>query len=168
MTRAKTILIAGIGNDYRRDDGVGRAIVRTIGAWQDPRIEVRLSDRSGMELINDWKDYGSVYVIDAVISGQAPGRMSRFTVPPQELPATLFCASTHAFNLADVVRLAGTLDALPRKLIIYGVEIQDIGHGQGLTPAVRKGAETVLRRVAEELNVSCQEYGLLQHSCGLP
>jgi len=154
MVKTKTILIAGIGNDYRSDDGVGRVIARKIREWQDPRIDIRLFDRSGIELISEWKAFEQVYVIDAVMADVQPGHVFRFTVPPEELPPTLFCTSTHAFNLADVIRLAGTLNYLPRELVIYGIAIQNVEHGAGLTPPVQDGAQTVLQRISGELKIS--------------
>ena len=153
MIKAHTTLVVGIGNDFRRDDGVGRAVAAKIRAWNNPQVETRLFNRGSIELINDWKEYAKVYVIDAVVSGEDPGKVFRFTVPPQQLPATHFCTSTHAFNLADVVRLAGTLNALPDTLIIYGVEAKSVDHGEGLTPEVQTGADMVVRNISAELNI---------------
>ncbi len=149
----KKILCIGIGNEFRQDDGIGIKVAREISAWQDPRIETRLYNRGAVELISNWKDYETVFVTDAVISGKTPGSIFRFDIPPQELPATLFCTSTHAFNLADVVRLAQTLNALPPRLIIFGVEAHSVDHGQNLTPAVQKGMKTIIQMITDELNI---------------
>jgi hydrogenase maturation protease len=150
----KEILFIGIGNEFRQDDGVGWKAAREINAWQEPRVDAKIYNRGAVELIDNWKDYETVLIVDAVISGKAPGSLFRFDIPPRELPATLFCASTHAFNLADVIRLAQALDALPQRLIIFGVEAQSVGHGHGLTPAVEKGMMIILQMIADEFKLS--------------
>lgn len=106
----------------------------------------------GAALMELWKDADSVVVIDAVLSGAAPGTVSRFDAALRPLPALMFRDSTHAFGLAEAVELSRALKQLPRRLIVYGVEAKNFEAGTNLSPAIEFALPTVVERVLQELS----------------
>ncbi len=106
----------------------------------------------GAALMELWKDADSVVVIDAVLSGAAPGTVSRFDAALRPLPASMFRDSTHAFGLAEAVELSRALKQLPRRLIVYGVEAKNFEAGTNLSPAIEFALPTVVERVLQELS----------------
>lgn len=144
----RDVLLVGVGNEFRTDDGAGCYVVGKVMSRLGGRLEAKILAREGTDLIECWRGYGTVYVVDAASSGQEPGTVHRFEIPGQELPKSVFCTSTHAFSLAEVIHLAKTLDALPPKVIVYGIEAGSFDHGRGLTEKVRAGAD----QLAEELS----------------
>ncbi|MCB2155770.1 hydrogenase maturation protease [bacterium] len=145
------VLVIGVGNELRRDDGVGIAIARRISAEQLPGVIVRECTGEGAGLINAWTGHDAVIVCDAIKSGSAPGTVHRLDASKREIPSGLFHYSTHEFGLAEAVELSRAMDELPGRFLIFGVEGKDFSGGKGLSKAVEQGMETVLCGVLREI-----------------
>lgn len=141
-------LILGIGNRFRRDDGVGPAVGDRLAALGIP---VREHSGEGAGLIDAWSGKARVVVVDATQSGAAPGTIVRLDAVRAEPPRGLFRYSSHLFGLAEAVETARALGRLPESLVIWGIEGADFGFGDTLTPAVAAAAETVAQRIAADL-----------------
>ncbi|MDO8744396.1 MAG: hydrogenase maturation protease [Candidatus Brocadiaceae bacterium] len=141
------ILIIGIGNPYRGDDGVGLRIAQDIKKKSPDHVNVIEQSGEGISLMDSWKDSDIVILIDAVHSGAQPGTIHRFDVHTQTIPTKFFHYSTHAFGIAEAIELARALKQLPQNLIVYGIEGKCFEAGTGLSPAVEKAAQEVLTRV---------------------
>ena len=147
----RQILIIGLGNDYRGDDAVGRAIARRLQTIADDNVRVLEESGEGVALMESWKGGDLVILIDAVHSGGAPGTIHRFDAAMQPVPGSFFHYSTHAFSVAEAVELARALNQLPPRLIVYGIEGKNFDSRVGLSPEVKVAAEEVFRMVKEEL-----------------
>lgn len=145
------ILVIGIGNEFRRDDGVGHFIAGEIKKNNCPGARVLEHRGEGVDLMEEWRGFETVILFDAVSSGAAPGTVRRFEIPGETVPRSLFCCSTHAINISDVIELAKTLDRLPKRLIVYGVEGKSFAMGPGLSPEVREAARKVVEQAAGEI-----------------
>ena len=145
------ILIIGLGNDYRGDDAVGRAVARRLQAIAGDNVRVLEESGEGVALMEAWKGWDFVILIDAVHSAGAPGTIHRFDAAMQPIPASFFHYSTHAFSVAEAVELARALNQLPLRLIVYGIEGKNFDSRVGLSPEVKVAAEEVFRMVKEEL-----------------
>ncbi|RMF77097.1 MAG: hydrogenase maturation protease [Planctomycetota bacterium] len=143
-------LIIGVGNACRSDDGVGIAVARRL---RDAKAPARIIDASGegAALMELWRPYSQVTLVDAVRSGGRPGRIVRIDATRQRVPSDFFHYSTHAFSVAEAVEMARALDVLPARLVIYGIEGADFSPGFRLTPAVNRAADEVARRLLDEL-----------------
>jgi hydrogenase maturation protease len=145
------VLVIGVGNEFRRDDGVGLVVARRI-AQECPEITVIEQSGEGAALMETWQNDETVFLIDAVSSGAAPGTIHRLDAHEQEIPAQFFSYSTHAFSVAEAIELARVLNNLPSRLIVYGVEGQDFASGLGLSTATEQAAQKVTQRILEEIN----------------
>lgn len=143
-----TVLILGIGNPFRRDDGVGPWVAHRLAAAGWPAQE---HSGEGAGLMDLWDGASHVAVVDALQSGATPGTVRRFDAVTQTLPSGLFRYSSHLFGLAEAIETARVLGRLPPVLIVYGVEGADFAFGEGLSPAVSAGAQAVLRIVMDEM-----------------
>jgi len=141
-------LILGVGNRYRRDDGVGPAVADRLTALG---IAVQEHSGEGAGLMDAWSGAERVIVVDATQSGAEPGTIVRLDAGTQELPGGLFRYSSHLFGLAEAVEMARALGRLPGELVIWGIEGADFGFGEDLTPAVAAAADEVARRITAEL-----------------
>jgi hydrogenase maturation protease len=154
MTSRKTVLVVGIGNPYRCDDGVGPLIAEHLGKICPEQVEIRSHITDGLSLIHLWKEYDCVYLIDAASSGRASGQVYRFDALTEPLPQYFFTNySTHSINLAETIALAGNLDMLPEKLIIYGVEGKDFSMGTELSREVRKASAAVADSIIKDMRI---------------
>src|SRR5215470_6175153 len=107
------MLVIGMGNPLRSDDGVGPAAVEALKARGLPGAQLLTCHGDGLRLIEIWKSAGRVILIDAVVSGANPGTIYRFDALRQALPASLSFSSSHTFGAAEIIELARTLDQLP-------------------------------------------------------
>lgn len=140
------VLIIGIGNEHRGDDGVGIAVARKM-KHALPQISVIEQSGEGTALLEAWRDAEMVVVIDAVFSGGTPGTVHRFDAHEGALPTKRFRSSSHEFGLPQAVELARILNMLPPHLIIYGVE------GKNFEPDTLLSSEVehIVNKVAEEI-----------------
>jgi hydrogenase maturation protease len=144
-------MFIGVGNEFRCDDAVGLVILRKLQHQIPPSIQTVEASGEGVALMEAWFGVETVYLFDAVRSGAEVGTINRIDAQVQSVPAQYFNYSTHAFGVAEAVELARTLNQLPAKLIIYGVEGKNFAVGIRISPEVEKAAEEVGQRVLSEL-----------------
>src|SRR3954452_21613746 len=130
-----TTVLIGVGNPFRRDDGVGPAVVELLRE-RLTGVRIVTCDGETTALIDAWTGVDRAVVVDAVrVTAGHPGRIHRFSA--DHPTATRAGVSTpHAADLGDAVSLARALDRMPRSLLIFGVEVGDVGFGPGLSPVV--------------------------------
>ncbi|SRR5579875_3561633 len=146
------VLVIGIGNEYRGDDGVGLAVVRALRTRQLENTRLMECDGDCTVLFEAWKDVDKVILVDAVVSGASAGTISRFDAHTQALPANYTFSSTHAFGIAETLALARALGQLPPCLIVYGIEGKSFASGESLTPQVKKALPNVVEQVLTDIS----------------
>lgn len=137
-------LIVGVGNEWRRDDGVGPWVASEIARLGLPAA-VHGGDGTG--LIDLFASHPALLVVDATRSNASPGTCVEFDAAARPLPAGLFHYSTHRFGLAEAVETARALDGLPRRLAVYGIEGEDFTAGKGLSAAVHAAAARLVEQI---------------------
>jgi hydrogenase maturation protease len=95
-----------------------------------------------------------VIVVDAVASGAPAGTVHRLDPVGDPLPAEFARGSTHAFGLAETIELARTLDRLPPRITVYGIEGTDFRAGDELSAPVRAAVDAVRLELRERLVTS--------------
>lgn len=149
MTRGRRDwVVIGVGNAWRRDDAAGLEVARLLRRLDPPGVSVLELTGEPATLIDSWAGAGRVLVVDSVSSGLRPGSLHAFEAAGGPLPAELFRSSTHVLGVAEAIELARELGRLPDRLVVYGIEGESFGPGEGLTPDVRAEVE----RLASELN----------------
>ena len=144
----RTVVI-GLGNAYRRDDGVGLAVAERLRA-QSGGIDVVSYEQEPSRLLDAWTGADLALVVDAVSSGAEPGTVHRFDATERAVPGRVFRGSTHAFGVSEVIELARALGRLPRRVLVYGVEGDEFGAGEGLSPAVAAAVGPLATELLEE------------------
>ncbi len=144
----KELLIIGIGNRWRRDDGVGPWVAERLREHGLLTVE---HSGEGAGLIEAWSGARHVIVVDATASGSPAGTLHRLDAVAAELPRHFFRYSSHLFGLAEAISTARTLGRLPPRLIIHGIEGQDFGFGDDLTPEVAVAAAVAVQRILEDV-----------------
>ena len=150
MNQKKNIICVGVGNPYRRDDGAGLFIIRELKKTDYPSVFFAGPQREGVDIVELWKDFDAAYIFDAVSSGRPAGTILRFTIPPDDIPKSIFNFSTHAYNIADVIQLARALKQVPPQIYIYGVEGKSFADGPGLSEEVKAAALHIVEEVKEK------------------
>ena len=141
-------LVIGLGNSYRRDDGVGPAVAERLRERRD--VEVATCEQEPSRLLDAWAGADLALVVDAVASGAEPGTVHRFDASERAVPSSVFRGSTHAFGVGELIELARALGRLPGRVIVYGVEGAEFAAGDGLSPAVAAAVEPLAAELIEE------------------
>ena len=147
------ILVIGLGNPDRGDDGIGPLAVKALSHRLPEGVRVLARSGDALALVEDWKGVDAVLVVDAAALISQPGRIHRIDAVRETLPRTLSASSTHDFGLAEAVDLARILDALPPQLILFAVEGLSFAPGGAMTPEVAAAAEAVAKSVLDELRL---------------
>ncbi len=145
----RSVLI-GVGNPFRRDDGIGPAVAEMI-AWRAlPGVATVSCDGEPTLLIEAWTGASLAVIVDAMACDEpVPGRMHR-----SEHPATWAAAgsaSTHGLGIAEAVRLGTALGAMPGRLVLFAAEAGDRGFGPGLSAPAAAALPGLVRSVLAEL-----------------
>ncbi|MFJ7175954.1 hydrogenase maturation protease [Streptomyces massasporeus] len=156
VTHAR-IAVIGVGNEFRRDDGVGLAVAARLLERAECRdalpagTVVATCDGDPARLIGLWEGAGLAVVVDAAHAEPGhPGLVHRIELDA-ERPAQPPTTSSHGLGLGEAVELARVLGRLPGHLVVYAVEGADTSVGAGLTPAVEGVVEPLAASVEDEI-----------------
>jgi hydrogenase maturation protease len=147
-------VVIGIGNEFRRDDGAGPAVIRRLYDLVPSGVGLVITDGEPTRLIDAWTGAALAVVVDAVrVFGPQsphPGRVHRFVLdrPEADVART---ASSHGFGLDDAIGLAVALDRMPGRLIVHAIEAADLTQGTGLTPPVVAAVGIVAAAVLDDI-----------------
>jgi hydrogenase maturation protease len=103
MTAHPHALVIGLGNEYRSDDAVGRAVARRLTASAGDEFRIKEESGEGGALMEAWKGAEFVVLVDAVESGALPGIICRIDARTKGVPSELFHCSAHAFGVSEAI-----------------------------------------------------------------
>jgi hydrogenase maturation protease len=103
-----------------------------------------------MEMIEDLSNLDLLIVLDVVKTGAAPGTLVK--IAGDEIPIFFRSKlSPHQIALPDVLASLELLDAIPKEIIVLGVEPISLELGMEMTPTVAAQIPTLMRMAADEL-----------------
>ena len=140
-------LVIGIGNPWRGDDGIGHAVVDALAGT--PGLTTAKSHGEPAELMDLWQGHNPVILVDAIVTGAAPGALHRLDAR-EPLPRGARYSS-HGIGLAEAVELARSLGELPETLIVHGIEPAGLADGAGLSPEIRDAIGPAVIRIIDDL-----------------
>jgi len=140
VTESPRRVIIGLGNEFRGDDAAGLAVIDQLRSRSLSGVRLIESDGDPVALMDAWADAESVIVVDAVVSGDAAGKVHIWhdSVPPASQPVR---SSSHQLDLADTLALAEALSRSPRGLVVIGIEAAVVETGCSMTPEVVAGVD---------------------------
>jgi hydrogenase maturation protease len=148
---AGQVVVIGVGNEYRRDDGLGPAVIERLRRRDLPGVRLATTDGEPARLIDLWAGAALAIVVDAARAAPPrPGRIHRLTLDGPSGwrgPA----GGSHGLGLGDAVDLAAALGLLPGRIVIYAVEPADLSFGAGLSPPVGAAVGPVADAVTREI-----------------
>ncbi|MEM4284705.1 MAG: hydrogenase maturation protease [Candidatus Nitrosocaldus sp.] len=159
--RMKSVIIVGVGNEYRRDDGIGIVVARHLKSIIDSNDVdvVEVSDASSIIDVMEM-GYKKMIIVDAIHSSAAVGTVYRFSKEEMLnmtnikryllLPSS--STTTHAMDVVEALKLAIELGiARDMDVVMFGVEGKDFGLGRGLSKEVERSIHRVVEEVAKEI-----------------
>ena len=151
------VVVIGVGNSMRRDDGAGIAVVERARPLLPDAVEVLTLGGETTSLLDAWEGAELAVVVDAVRWEHPPASgVGRIDVISEPDAVTGFgaTASSHGFGVAEAVALGRVLDRLPARLVLLLVSLVEEGHGEGLSPAVEGRVGEAVRLLLAEVGVA--------------
>ena len=151
------IIIIGIGQSLRGDDGAGLAAVQL---WRQtfpqsaglPNVRAVLAELPGLSLLDQIAGTAAAIIVDAVHSGAQPGTIH--IISEADL-ATFESASrsAHGMGVAESIVLGRRvyLEEMPTDIILIGIEASDFRPGADLSPEIRQNLLLVAQSIEEQL-----------------
>ena len=153
------LLVAGMGNVLRHDDGFGVEVARRLSASEALPANVTVVEVGigGIHLVQELMDgYDALVVIDAVERGSAPGTVHLLVADVPDLTGWSedergdFLADMHYTTPAKALVLARALGVLPPRVFILGCQPGEADAlGIGLTAPVERAATEAIRAIEE-------------------
>ncbi|MGC9953074.1 MAG: hydrogenase maturation protease [Rhizomicrobium sp.] len=148
---ASRVIVLGIGNIERGDDGAGRAVARLLRYMLSAPVEIVEQDGEATALLAKLDGAASAYLIDACVSNAPAGTVHRIDANHASLPQTSSDLSTHGFGLAAAIELGRTLGQLPPRTIVYAIEAESFAAGAPLSEPVATATVIVADRIRSEI-----------------
>jgi hydrogenase maturation protease len=105
-----------------------------------------------LDLLDLLAGASTAILVDAVLSGAAPGTIHRLDREQLALFVS-GSSSAHGWGLAETLALGSLMDplALPGKIILIGIEARQMELGAGLSRDVKNALGDVVRVIQEEI-----------------
>lgn len=144
------LLVIGVGNRDRGDDGAGPAVCDLVGR-RSPEVRICVIEGSVLDLPMRWSADDAVVIVDAAAPAGCPGRRTDIDAIADRLvgPAAI---STHSIDVGAAIELARALGRLPRRLTIIAIEAASDEHGAPLSSAVARTVATVAEELASRVS----------------
>ncbi len=153
------VLVAGMGNELRGDDGFGVALARLVGK-RDLGADVTVGEFGigGIHLVQELlSGYDALLLIDAVQRGSEPGTIHLLEPEVRGLDELSsserrdFLADVHWADPGRALMLAKALGVLPARVLILGCQPETLDDfSLVLSPAV----ESALPRAAQVIDTA--------------
>ncbi len=168
MTEALRVLVAGVGNTLRCDDGFGVVAARRLQAMSLPEgVNVVETGIAGMSLVQELMDgYDALIVLDIVDRDRPPGTI--MLIEPA-LPDTnamnhdqrhQLVGETHLATPSRVMAMAKAMGALPAQVLLVACQPVDaVGVGMELSPEVTAAVDVAVAEVEAHLERLCAPVG---------
>ena len=144
-------LVIGVGNEWRGDDAIGLLVARDLEGRGVSGLCAVQSNGDAAALIELWKGWDRVYLVDAMRSGSPPGTVVRVPASASDLPSRSGYRSSHLLGVEDAVRLSRILDHAPSSLVIFGIEGRTFELGVPICAEVEAAGREVAREILEEV-----------------
>ncbi|MDQ3973990.1 MAG: hydrogenase maturation protease [Actinomycetota bacterium] len=150
------VLVAGVGNLLRGDDGFGVAVAQRLQELSlGPSVRVVETGIGGIHLVQELFDRAdALVVIDAVDRGREPGTVMIIEPDVDDVHAMPdlqrwdFLADMHYTKPAQALMLAKALKVLPERFLMVGCQPLDAKRvGEGLSPAVEAAVHVAVEEV---------------------
>jgi hydrogenase maturation protease len=135
-TSKPSVLVAGVGNIFLGDDGFGVEVVRRLAARRLP-AGVRVVDFGirGFDLAYALQDgYKTTILVDAFPHGEQPGTISIIEPDMDDFGSAetpQVGVDTHGMNPLNVLRMAASMGAPLKGILLVGCEPATLGPDEG-------------------------------------
>jgi hydrogenase maturation protease len=152
MSQARGILILGVGNLLRKDDGVGVQAVQRLQRLTLPGgVTVVDGGTADVGLLDLLEGYERAVIIDAADMNLQPGSVVKFRPEATQFRSPELRPSMHSADVAGVLELARVLGKPLPELVIIGVQPRDTSWGTEMSVDVLAEMRHIVDLALEEI-----------------
>jgi hydrogenase maturation protease len=133
------ILVIGVGNPTRRDDGAGPEVVRRLDALGLSGLDLRSETQLDPSLAIDLIQYEKVVVVDADTESEK--------VVMEEAPVETGDSSTHHFTPSALRSLATTLHGHSPQVWVCRIPASDFEFGETFSSVTKASIEEAVGKI---------------------
>jgi hydrogenase maturation protease len=154
----RTILIAGVGNAWLRDDGFGSAVARRLAELKLPGgVSVMDAGTGGLDLAYEvMRGYDGLVILDVSQQGGEPGTLYVMEPDESSVPGGIEdgdVINPHAMDPQTVLRFVRSVGAWPGRVVVIACEPSDVQEmGWGLSDQVGAAVDRAVELVVETVN----------------
>ena len=143
-------LVLGVGNPILGDDGLGIHAVRELSKALPGCADYEEASVSGLELVEMFRGYEKVIVIDAVKTRDGmPGKI--YELGGKDIP-TLHGLSAHDVDFRTAMEYGERFMGAMPEVDIYGIEAENVTEFcETLSPKVRESLRIVIEKIKEKI-----------------
>lgn len=123
------VLVFGMGNLLRSDDGVGLQVVEALRKEKSGDTIDVIEGSSCLDILDALKGYRRIIIVDAIQTGGEPGTICKFSLKDFKDKHTIHSYSTHLnMDFPTMLELSEKLfpGEMPLDIIIIAIEAEDI------------------------------------------
>jgi len=155
----RSILVAGVGNSWLRDDGFGGEVARSLEQRELPSgVTVMDAGTGGLDLAYEvMRGYDGLIILDVSRQGGEPGTLYVMEPDEESVDGGIEDGETinpHAMDPQTVLRFVKSIGAWPGRVVVIACEPADVeAMGWGLSVevggVVGRAADLVLETIEE-------------------
>jgi hydrogenase maturation protease len=157
--RLRSILIAGVGNAWLRDDGFGGEVARRLEQRELPAgVSVMDAGTGGLDLAYEvMRGYDGLVILDVSKQGGEPGTLYVMEPEEGEIEGGIedgAVINPHGMDPQTVLRFVKSIGAWPGRVVVIACEpaqVEEMGWGlsDDVRAAVDRAVDLVIETVAE-------------------
>jgi len=154
----RSILIAGVGNAWLRDDGFGGEVARRLSDVRLPDgVSVMDAGTGGLDLAYEvMRGYDALVILDVSPQGGEPGTLYVMEPEEESVPGGIEdgdVINPHAMDPQTVLRFVKSVGAWPGKVVVIACEPEQVSEmGWGLSERVQSAVERAVALVLETVD----------------
>lgn len=156
--RLRSILVAGVGNAWLRDDGFGGEVARRLNLQElPPGVSVMDAGTGGLDLAYEvMRGYDGLVILDVSRQGGEPGTLYVMEPDEEDVQGGIEDGQTinpHGMDPQTVLRFVRSIGAWPGRVVVIACEPAEVEEmGWGLSAEVERAVERAVALVLETVS----------------
>ncbi len=162
-------IVLGLGNPLMADEGVGCYVIDALRKTKPPPLaDIREIGTGGMDILHLMRGRRKMIVVDCARMGIQAGEIRRFTPDDVVSVKDMSEFSLHDLDIMGVLDLARLVGEEVPQVVIFGIQPEKVGFGEGLSDVLRKRLGEYVEAVRSEIagNTSCLNMSMEQDGAG--
>jgi hydrogenase maturation protease len=148
----KKLAVIGIGNTFRRDDGIGIIILESLlVVYKRQDIDYFNFGSASFDLLHRIETYDTVLLIDGINAGLKVGELLTSELKDIENILDNSVTSTHELNLRGIWEVCKNL-GIKTRVYLAGVQVGDTSFGEGLSKVLNTKKEDIIKKIIKFIN----------------